>query len=102
METIALFIKLLIIALAALTVVHYSGLVGKLKYFIHQQLNIPLAQIRLRPIDCHVCLSFWLSVLYFITESLENHPLHTADIVQIFVYGLAASAISTMVYKMFR
>lgn len=102
METIALFIKLIIISLAALTVVHYSGIVGKLKYFIHQQLHVPLQQIKLRPIDCHVCLSFWLSVLYFITESLENHPLCAADVLHIFICGLAASAISTLLYKMFR
>jgi hypothetical protein len=102
METIALLIKLLIISLASLTVVHYSGIVGQIKMWLHIRYQTPLHQIKLKPIDCHICLSFWLSAVYFLVEIAETHPIHTADVLRVVVYGLATSTISHLIYKMFK
>lgn len=102
METIALFIKLLIIALAALTVVHYSGVIGKLKIWLHNHLEIPYEKLRLRPIDCHICLAFWLATIYFFIEHIENYNLTPTTIGHIFLFGLATSAISHLLYKLFK
>lgn len=102
METIALFIKLLIIALAALTIVHYSGIISKLKIWLHNRFEIPFEKLRLRPLDCHICLAFWLGVVYFITEYMEQHPLRAGDVERVFLFGLATSAISHLVYRVFK
>lgn len=102
MESIALFSKLIIIALASLTIVHYSGIVGQLKVWLHTRFQIPFHQLKLKPLDCHICLSFWLSVLYFVAEVTEKRPVTLQSVVVITVYGLATSAISHFLYKIFK
>jgi len=102
METIALFIKLLIIALAALTIVHYSGIISKLKIWLHQRLEIPYEKLRLRPLDCHICLAFWLAIIYFFVEYTETYTLTPTSMGHIFLFGLATSAISHLLYKLFK
>jgi hypothetical protein len=102
METIALFIKLIIIALATLTVVHYSGIIGKLKIWLHHYFAIPYERLLLRPIDCHICLAFWLATIYFFIEYMENYNLTPTTIGYTFLLGLATSAISHILYKVFK
>lgn len=102
MESIALFSKLIIIALASLTIVHYSGIVSQLKAWLHTRFLIPLNQLKLKPLDCHICLSFWLSALYFVAEVTEKRPVNLQSAIIITIYGLAASAISHFLYKIFK
>lgn len=102
MESISLFSKLIIIALASLTVVHYSGIVSQLKRWLHTRFQIPLHQLKLKPLDCHICLSFWLAVLYFVAEVTEKRPVNLQSAIIITIYGLAASTISHFLFKIFK
>jgi len=102
METIALLIKIIIISLASLTVVHYSGIIGELKIWLFKTFDIPLNKLRLRPLDCHICLSFWLAMLYFFTEMMENGQHQLSDALSLLLYSLSASTLSHFLYRQFK
>lgn len=102
METIALLIKLFIMAAAAITIVYYTSIIGKIKWWLYVYFLIPIDNIRLRPFDCHVCLSFWLSLVYFSIETAEKKPITAMDMYAIVIYSLAASAISHVIYRVMK
>ena len=103
MESIALLTKLLVIAMAVLTVVHYSGIIGQLKIWIYKNFDIPYHRIGLKPLSCHICLSFWLAGIYFLAELAQTHqPLTLKDLYEVLLNSLATSSVSHFLYKIFK
>lgn len=99
MESIALLTQLFIAALAAITVAHYSGLPALIKTWINRNFSIPYTWIKVKPLDCHVCLAFWLALVYRVASVTQNGPFTLGTAVQVLLQAVAASAISHFLYR---
>lgn len=99
MKSIALLTQLFIAALAAITVAHYSGLPGFIKTWINKHFSIPYTWISVKPLDCHVCLAFWLALIYRVADVSQTGVFTLATAVQVLLEALAAAAISHFLYR---
>lgn len=64
------YIDLFEIAIIVVIIVDISGIVDEVKGLIGRLLNI--TNVRLKPLDCSLCLNFWVSMAYLlITNELS-------------------------------
>lgn len=67
------YINILLIAIILCFIIDISGVMGYIKHFITKQItkhtNIPISDpnsIEIKPFDCPLCLTFWLSIIYIL------------------------------------
>lgn len=58
------YLKLFEITVIVVIIVDISGFVDSIKVFIGKLLNI--TNVRLKPLDCSFCVTFWMSMGYLI------------------------------------
>lgn len=64
-------IYFVLIPLAALNIAEYSGIMEQIKYKLFYWIytkNTKYVPFSIRPLDCPLCLSFWIGVLVTIKE----------------------------------
>ena len=64
-----IFLNLLFIQIITVLVIDISGFIDSLKFGISKILTkgkIPTADYRIKPIDCSLCMTFWISLIYII------------------------------------
>ena len=69
---------LLIIPLAANFIADRSGVMEKLKFWLFYRMysrKTKYQHYRLKPFDCTMCLSFWISAFYLLTTYNSNYIL---------------------------
>lgn len=59
-----IYLKLLEIAIIITIIIDISGVIDSIKEFIGKKLNI--TNVRLKPLDCSLCMNFWISLVYLI------------------------------------
>lgn len=58
------YINILCLALVVIYIVDISGIVDSLKWALGRWLNIKVG--RLKPIDCSLCMTWWVGLIYII------------------------------------
>ena len=59
-----IYLKLIEIAVIVVIIIDISGFIDSIKEFIGRLLNI--ANVRLKPLSCSFCMTFWVSMCYLI------------------------------------
>lgn len=58
------YINILCLALVVIYIVDISGIIESLKWALGRWLNITVG--RLKPIDCSLCMTWWVGLIYII------------------------------------
>ena len=58
------YLKLIEITVIVVIVIDISGIVDEVKGLIGKMLNI--SNVRLKPLDCSMCMNFWASMAYIL------------------------------------
>lgn len=59
-----IYLRLIEIAIITVIIIDISGFIDEVKGLIGKMLNI--ANVRLKPLDCSFCMTFWVSMGYLI------------------------------------
>jgi hypothetical protein len=73
-----LYVNIFIIILAANFIAERSGVMDQLKYRMFYRLytkKTPYRDYRLKPFDCTMCLSFWMTLTYILFIHQYNFTL---------------------------
>lgn len=79
MAQIKIAIDLLLIAISTVIVIDISGFVEGIKNSIKKWLNVK-GDITLKPFDCSLCSTFWLSIVYLIIHNTLTIPSVTLSL----------------------
>lgn len=59
-----IYLDLLQLCLVVVLVIDLSGIVDSLHAFMGRWLHVPAERVRIKPLDCSKCMTFWLGLGY--------------------------------------
>lgn len=89
-----MIIKLLLITITVSLIVDISGIIDSIKYAISKFLKCEPHQIRLKPFDCSLCMSFWTEMAYLI----YNNNITLVNITLAILFACYSSLVSEIYY----
>lgn len=87
------FIISLLSATAAYAFVHLTGIPNFLKEWIAALIGIRIYEVKIKPLDCHACLAFWICLGWIIGVG------GAGNVMALIALCLASMVMAHLIYK---